>query len=67
MMAYEEIEKIVVDCRAPKRMREEAKAWLDLFDEPRTDNGLRIMRGFAEELIKKTEPLEQKLRLIKPK
>lgn len=48
--AYADVEAIALDMRAPKRMRIEAKAWLQLFEEPRTEMGLEILLEFAIEL-----------------
>lgn len=48
--AMESVEAIVTDHRAPKRIRENAEAWLELFKEPRAQMELSILKEFALEL-----------------
>ena len=45
------IEAIAYDIRAPKKIRNDALAWLELMTEPRSDNGLQTLQEFARELI----------------
>lgn len=62
--AHDSVEAIVKDTRAPKKIRKEAKAWLQLFEEPRSKKGLAIMREFANELLVETAKYETQLRLV---
>jgi len=62
--AHDAVEAITLDERAPDKMREDAKAWLELFEEPRTEMGLSIMREFAVELAGETLAHKEPLMLI---
>ena len=48
--AFDSIEAIVEDRRAPKRLRKDAQAWIDLFSEPGAEQSISILKEFAVEL-----------------
>jgi len=58
--SYNDLVAVVDDVRCSQRVRDDAEAWLALMDEPRSEQGLLIMREFAAEL---TGKLEQKVPL----
>ncbi len=61
-MAHDHVLAVCEDLNAPKRLRREAKAWLELFEEPQTIKGLRILREWADDvalkIVKKLPRLE---------
>lgn len=61
--AMESVEAIATDHRASKRLREFAEAWLELFREPRSEQGLSILKEWAIELANELD--EHKPKLLK--
>ncbi len=63
------IEAIAYDHRAPTALRNDANAWLELMTEPRSDNGLVLLKEFALELKTKASKhgSTPKLKLIETK
>jgi hypothetical protein len=52
--AYNDFLAVVEDIRVPQLTRDNAEAWIELMDEPRSEKGLQIMREFATELLEQT-------------
>ena len=50
--AEENMWLVVHDERAPKRLREDAEAWLRLFDESKHKSNVLIFKEWADELLK---------------
>ena len=65
--AYQNMQAIVDDTRAPKRLRNNAIAWLELFKEPQTEKSRGILKEFAGELAKKSEKDRTVLKLVEQK
>lgn len=61
--ANDAVMKMSLDERAPARLRRDAKAWLQLFEEPLTKRGLTIMSDFAERLLGQM-PKPHKMKLV---
>lgn len=65
--AYDAVLAISTDINAPKSIRTEAEAWLQLFDEPRSEKGLTIMRQFAGEILALAPAHHHNLKLVEVK
>lgn len=59
--AMKSVEAISTDHRASKRLRDFASAWLELFSEPRSEQGLAILKEWALELAHELEDHKPKL------
>ncbi len=64
---HDAIERISRDMRAPARLRGDAKAWMDLFEEPQIKSGLNIMSVWASRMLEHTSKHEHKMRLVSEK
>ncbi len=62
-IAYEGIQAIIDDINAPKKMREHAVAWLELFEEPQNTSSRIILKEFATEVSDKTIEHKNVIRL----
>ena len=62
--AYDEMMLIVVDERAAETLRENAIAWIELFEEPNIVSERAILKEFARELAHKTQKHKTALRLV---
>jgi len=63
--AYDAIQAIIDDTRAPQRLRDDASAWLELFEEPQNAESLVILQDFGKEIAEQTKPHKAMLRIVK--
>lgn len=63
--AFESIEAIVEDQRAPRRLRKDAQAWIELFSEPGAEHSVAILKEFAIELAGDMATKKRVLKLVK--
>jgi len=63
--AFDSIEAIVEDRRAPRRLRKDAQAWIELFSEPGAEQSVSILKEFAVELAGDMATKRRVLKLVK--